>query len=224
MKQYFKKINDYFVKDEEARESISTLEATVGDNTEGLVKDVADLKVAVGDNESGLVKDVTDLQTNVSNLDTIVGDSESGLVKDVADLSSAIDESTSYSSNEIVVGTWINGKPLYRKVIDLGDITDSSRYDNGILTVPVSEDIDKATSFQVYGTFDDSSFGNYEVDSILYFEWYDNTLARDVHLYSTWFKNNSEEGISIVSTSAIPDQFTGAYAIIEYTKTTDDSE
>ena len=42
---------------------VDALETTVGDNTNGLVKDVADLKTTVGDSTSGLVKDVTDLKS-----------------------------------------------------------------------------------------------------------------------------------------------------------------
>ena len=52
---------------------VTTLEGTVGDNTAGLVKDVADnasdisaLQTTVGDNTAGLVKDVADLQTAAS--------------------------------------------------------------------------------------------------------------------------------------------------------------
>ncbi|MCQ2572091.1 MAG: hypothetical protein MJ165_03810 [Alphaproteobacteria bacterium] len=60
---------------------ISALETTVGDADSGLVKDTAALKTAVGDANSGLVKDVAALETTV-------GDASNGLVKDVADLKS----------------------------------------------------------------------------------------------------------------------------------------
>ena len=45
---------------------IQALQAAVGDETDGLVKDVADLQTAVGDETDGLVKDVADLKTSVS--------------------------------------------------------------------------------------------------------------------------------------------------------------
>lgn len=63
---------------------VEALEGTVGDESKGLVKDVANLKTAVGDSESGLVADVAALQKTVGN-------SESGLVKDLADVKATAD-------------------------------------------------------------------------------------------------------------------------------------
>lgn len=83
---------------------IQTLESTVGDSSDGLVKDVADLQTAVGtlettvgDANSGLVKDVEDLQTTV-------GDSNGGLVKDVDDLQTTIGDPADTSSDDTVYG------------------------------------------------------------------------------------------------------------------------
>ena len=47
-------------------EEILALQTAVGDETEGLVKDVADLQTAVGDETAGIVKDVDDLQAKVA--------------------------------------------------------------------------------------------------------------------------------------------------------------
>lgn len=44
--------------------AIGALETAVGNNSAGLVKDVADLKTTVGDNSAGLVKRVNDLETS----------------------------------------------------------------------------------------------------------------------------------------------------------------
>ena len=44
----------------------ANLETTVGDETAGLVKDVADLQTAVGDGTAGIVKDINDLQAKVA--------------------------------------------------------------------------------------------------------------------------------------------------------------
>lgn len=104
--------------------SVGTLETTVGDNNSGLVKDVANLGATVGDATAGLVKDVSDLQTTV-------GDATAGLVKDVADVQEVVPTNASisnklatendlldvYSTTEQRIGTWIDGKPLYRKVL-----------------------------------------------------------------------------------------------------------
>lgn len=52
----------------QAENDIDALEEKVGDNTNGLVKNVADLKTTVGDSTTGLVKDVADLKTKDSDL------------------------------------------------------------------------------------------------------------------------------------------------------------
>ena len=49
----------------EAEGKITALQTTVGDNENGLVKDVADLKTTVGNSTSGLVKDVADLNNKI---------------------------------------------------------------------------------------------------------------------------------------------------------------
>lgn len=47
-------------------EEILALQTAVGDETDGLVKDVADLQTAVGDETAGIVKDIDDLQAKVA--------------------------------------------------------------------------------------------------------------------------------------------------------------
>ena len=107
---------------------VNTLEGAVGDSTSGLVKDVTDLQTTVGDSSSGLVKKVDDLETtvgdsssglvkDVSDIESIVGDSNAGLVKDVADLQNDVGHLANYSTNEVAIGKWIDGKTIYRKVL-----------------------------------------------------------------------------------------------------------
>lgn len=64
-------------------EEILALQTAVGDETDGLVKDVADLQTAVGDETAGLVKDVDDLQAKVAaNQADSTATEVSGLVAD----------------------------------------------------------------------------------------------------------------------------------------------
>lgn len=64
-------------------EEILALQTAVGDETDGLVKDVDDLQTAVGDETAGLVKDVDDLQAKVAaNQADSVATEVSGLVAD----------------------------------------------------------------------------------------------------------------------------------------------
>ena len=62
---------------------IQALQTAVGDETDGLVKDVADLQTAVGDETAGIVKDIDDLQAKVAaNQADSVATEVSGLVAD----------------------------------------------------------------------------------------------------------------------------------------------
>lgn len=89
----------------DAKTAIEALEGVVGDETDGLVKDVADLQATVGDATKGLVKDVaankTATETNataIDGLDKIVngytpedGEKVEGLVDKVAANKTAIE-------------------------------------------------------------------------------------------------------------------------------------
>lgn len=45
------------------------------------------------------------------------------------EIKTAINNSTSYLTTEEVVGTWTNGKPIYRKVIECGALPNNSNKD-----------------------------------------------------------------------------------------------
>lgn len=79
-------------------EKVERVEDTLYDPEDGLV-------AVVGDEEEGLVKDVNDLKEDVAGLQLTVGDEDSGLVKDVNDLKESVkrviaDEGSSVSVNE----------------------------------------------------------------------------------------------------------------------------
>ena len=86
---------------------VTTLAGTVGDASNGLVKDVTILKTTVGDASSGLVKDVATLKTTV-------GDVSSGLVKDVADLNTK----NTQISYDAAKGTTVNGVDFKAAEVD----------------------------------------------------------------------------------------------------------
>ena len=86
---------------------VTTLAGTVGDASNGLVKDVTTLKTTVGDASSGLVKDVATLKTTV-------GDVSSGLVKDVADLNTK----NTQISYDAAKGTTVNGVDFKAAEVD----------------------------------------------------------------------------------------------------------
>lgn len=73
----------------------------------------------------------TNITGTLSNLNTT---NKSNLVSAINEVNDKAGKSI-YSSNEVVIGSWINGKPLYRKVINTGDLTDSTRYTDNDLYV-----------------------------------------------------------------------------------------
>lgn len=60
-----------------------------------------------------------DIETNNNNLDAKIGDLNTLNTTDKSSLTGAINEvidKLNYSTDEKIIGTWIDGKPLYRKV------------------------------------------------------------------------------------------------------------
>lgn len=82
--------------------------------------------------------DLTDY-IKTSEVNAIVGDLEELETTDKTDVVSAInelntninslDDRDNYSTTEQVIGTWIDGKPIYRKVIECGALPDTSNKD-----------------------------------------------------------------------------------------------
>lgn len=102
-----------------------------------------------------------------------------------------------YSTEEVIVGTWKDGKPIYRKVVQTGACslsTTATKFDAGITNVSTVIDV---RFIYKYGQND----------------WYKFWNIKELN-YNT---STNQVGI-ILSSSA---SFTDSFAIIEYTKTTD---
>ena len=118
-----------------------------------------------------------------------------------------------YSNNEMVIGKWIDGRPIYRKVIDLGTLpnTDTVRIPHNI------NDLDRIISMRgmaksstqnlllpfPYGTGNDgvNSNGTVKVNTV------------PINIYE-------QTGNIVVYTLSDRSNMTG-YVILEYIKTTD---
>ena len=192
---------------------IGALETVVGGAGSGLVKDVSDLgtsvgalETTVGDNTAGLVKDVADLQTTV-------GDATAGLVKDVADVQEVIptgasasnklvtqsDLGDSYSTTEVkTTKTWIDGKPIYRCVINPGSFTSPS---------VTSLNIDICTYL---GGILITSLTSKNAMPLIFYE--------HNNYYCYYYYNNNNKTLTLVSSGV--SAFLPVF-VIEYTKTTD---
>ena len=107
-----------------------------------------------------------------------------------------------YSTNETVIGTWIDGKPIYRKVIDFGALpkTSTKSMPHGI------SNIDKF--IRVYGTANRVDTGDGRV-----MPYAVSSDAGSIELYQ------NKTTITVTTTNDRSPY--KAYVILEYTKTTD---
>ena len=160
----------------------------------------------IDSNETSTASEIADikdrLDTDEGNISTNTGD--------ISDLGDALGDAMTYSTTESVVGKWINGKPIYRKVIDLGALPNS---DSKIISTGLN--VSDVNLIKLEGLAVGISGGN----SFLL------TLPDVLPAYpgnSTRLSGNSENGIwrVIVNTGIDRTNYTG-YAFIYYTKTTD---
>lgn len=108
-----------------------------------------------------------------------------------------------YSINERRIGTWIDGKPLYRKVLDLGALPNNG---SKMLNINVS-------NFGKMINFTGVAFSS----AFTLFLPYVHTNSSDI--INVWFQqSNMQIG---VQTHNDRTSYTECYIIIEYTKTTD---
>ena len=107
-----------------------------------------------------------------------------------------------YSTEEKVVGTWIDGKPLYEKTVYFGSGTLSNRASVSFENM----NIDKI--MLISGTFEDTIDGQLSIPVLL-----------DGTLHVGFYCNRS--GILLTFSGAFNGRISNAYAIIQYTKTTD---
>lgn len=124
----------------------------------------------------------------------------------------AIGNDTDYSTSEKIIGTWTNGKPVYQKVINIGNLTTVSTEAHKMANVGAS--VDKFVKLEFY-----ASYGN----GHLPLSYFAESTASGTELLpfggensDTTYKN--QVGIAYKgSLSWILD----VYCIAQYTKTTD---
>ena len=118
-----------------------------------------------------------------------------------------------YSTNETVIGTWIDGKPIYRKVVDLGILPNT-------ITVRIPHNIDNLDRIISMKGMAKSSNQNL----LLRFRYSvgKNGFNRDGTVKLNTVPSNiyEEQGNIVVYTLSDRSEMTG-YVILEYIKTTD---
>lgn len=112
------------------------------------------------------------------------------------------DKGEIYSTEEVRIGTWIDGKPLYRKVVNFGTLPNAAEK-------TVAHNIDNIDSIcKVYGVTTNPSAATFSIPIA-------STVAtKSIYVFTT--KTNV-----VVGAGSDRTEFTKTYIIIEYTKTTD---
>lgn len=157
------------------------------------------------DEQKAVAKELNNARTykNVTNITT---DSKAVLSLDYA---KDLEELTEYSTEERVIGRWIDGKPLYSKV---GSIKFTSVYDSSGLHTRgslIDSDID-------YGTV--SKVLNKNLLSSSLFNTYGTSTS---NVYVENRQGNSNKGYILGFTDRTDLLNTTIYVVVEYTKTTD---
>lgn len=113
-----------------------------------------------------------------------------------------------YSTDEIVIGNWIDGKPIYRKVVYINNLANNS--DKNVPCNIGANIIDQMIKHDLvwYDTVDKSWFSGKRWDSPSVYIAYNYNTAGDY----MWIRSRGTDWSARTSK---------AYAIFEYTKTTD---
>ena len=110
-----------------------------------------------------------------------------------------------YSTSETIVGTWTNNKPLYRKVVDIGNLPDNT-------SKSVNHNISNLSQVvKIEGMCTDGEY--FQPLPYVSVNTYGATTTHSITLLATASK-------VMVGTARDMSSWTG-YAIVEYTKTTD---
>ena len=135
------------------------------------------------------------------NITTDMTSTEEDKIPNTPTVKKYIDNTNTYSTDEIEIGKYIDGKPLYRKVINIGNLPNSATKDvpHGI------ENLSAVITMKGYAS---------DTNQILPISFtHASAIASQIQIYI------SEDNLKIV-TSIDRSAATG-YVILEYTKTTD---
>ena len=105
-----------------------------------------------------------------------------------------------YSTKEQVIGTWVDGKPLYRKTINIGALPNKTD-----IEIPLPANCKRIIKF--YGCSTDGSYG-IELPAI--------SLTAPIIIFISY-----PDSKAILRTHDDKSEYTESYLTFEYTKTTD---
>ena len=150
------------------------------------------------DGGADIKKEISDLQASVSEIQTSV----STVQEEITNLENKVNSSKEYSTAEKVVGTWIDGKPIYQKTIAFSFVGSST------VNVDISDNIDV-----VLYTYAFAKNSKYMYTISMYTQGIGGQF-----LYDYAHPNQ----LRIRNTNSDFDNSSG-YVTVQYTKTTDNS-
>ena len=106
--------------------NLSSLSTSI--NTD-LVSAINEVKGDVDDNTTALSSLNTQVSSNTGNIGTMANlttQTKTSLVNAINEVNEKIDDSNKYILEEIAIGKWIDGRTLYRKVINFGSLPDTT--------------------------------------------------------------------------------------------------
>lgn len=158
-------------------------------------------KVAINENaEIPNINKITD--DDMNEIKTVVNNNDDDMITINTNLTNA----TTYSTTEKIVGTWIDGKPIYRKVINYSVNTGVTSYDIASLN------IDIPVKFYTIIKRTSSDYIDYETPYYVSGSDYFRSFIR---------VTQSNEDMSIETRLAASYTTYRQYIILEYTKKTD---
>ncbi len=178
---------------------------TENDNRKGTIQrhfEVVESGVNPKEITEGVISDV------VKELETFIAQNQVATKLDLQQLESKLSVGKNiYSTDEIAIGKWIDNKTIYRKVIDLGYLPADSTKTTQIKEVnAVISNLDKVISVTGLAYGDDA-------DNYMAINLPGCIGTQYINIYYQQSKIKIETGETIIDMKA--------YAIIEYTKTTD---
>lgn len=112
-----------------------------------------------------------------------------------------IENKFTYSTSEQEVGTWINGKPIYRKVLNIGTIASQSTINTGIVNMDKLINLTGTSKLE-------NSYGI-------------NLPSNGDAVSGVVFRMRLQDNGTKLAVECSSNSFVNTYIIIEYTKTTD---
>lgn len=145
---------------------------------------------------------------SAENLNQIQDNVESAINSVSSSIQPAVYEANTYSTTETRIGTWINDKPIYRKVINFGNLPNNNvkRVNHNISNMDRVTRLTGITQVDLGGTYGLT----WNPLPLIY--------SGSEYIYNTTLSCNKTE---IVCRTAQDRSGFSAYIIIEYTKTTD---